>query len=138
MSQVSIDGCLGEEFKVIKGLRQGCVLSLVLFSLYINSLVTELKDRECGVVCGEIMVPSLLFADDTALLAESADDMRKSLQCLQSWCEKWSVEINVEKSVVMHMRKEGLISVLINSELVTRFFHGYLLTSTWAAWWVTV
>ena len=39
------------------------------------------------------MVPGLLFADDRALLAESADDMRKSLQCLQSWCEKWSVEM---------------------------------------------
>ena len=108
VSQVRIGGCLGEEFEVVKGLRQGCVLSPVLFSLYINSLVTELKDRECGVVCGEIMVPGLLFADDTALLAESADDMRKSLQCLQSWCEKWSVEINVEKSAVMHMRKSGI------------------------------
>ena len=72
----------------IKGLRQGCVLSPVLFSLYINSLVTELKDRECGVVCGDVMVPGLLFADDTALLTESADNMRKSFQCLQSWCEK--------------------------------------------------
>ena len=60
------------------------------------------------MVCGKIMVPGLLFADDTALLAESADDMRKSLQCLQSWCEKWSVEINVEKSAVMHMRKRGI------------------------------
>ena len=64
---------------------------------YIKSLVSELKERECGVVCGEIMVPGLLFADDTVLLAESADDMRKSLQCLQRWCEKWSVEINVKK-----------------------------------------
>ena len=52
MSQVRIDGCLGEEFEVVKGLRQGCVLSPVLFSLHINSLVTEYKDRECGVVCG--------------------------------------------------------------------------------------
>ena len=34
------------------------------------------------------MVPGLLFADDTALLTESADNTRKSFQCLQSWCEK--------------------------------------------------
>ena len=39
----------------------------------------------------------------THLLAENADDM--SLQCLQSWCEKWSVEMNVEKSAVMHEKK---------------------------------
>ena len=56
--------------------------------MYIKSLVTELKERECGMVCVEIMAPGLLFADDTALLAESADDVRKSFQCLQKWCEK--------------------------------------------------
>ena len=40
-------------------------------------------------------------------LAENAEDMRRSLQCLQSWCsEEWSVEINVEKSAMMHMRKK--------------------------------
>ena len=49
---------------------------------------------------------SLLFADDTVLLAENAEDMRRSLQCLQFWCEEWSVEINVEKSAMMHMRKK--------------------------------
>lgn len=52
-------------------------LSSILFFLYIHQQV----ERECGVGCGEIIVPGLLFADDTALLAdrESADDMRKSL-----------------------------------------------------------
>ena len=34
--------------------------------------------------------------------------MRRSLQCLQAWCERWSVEINVMKSAVMHMRKRGV------------------------------
>ena len=53
------------------------------------------------------MVSSLLFVDDMALLAENAEDMKRSLQCLQAWCEKWSVEINAEKSVMMHMRKRG-------------------------------
>ena len=105
--QVRIDDRLGEEFAVTKGLRQGCVLSPLLFSLYINSLVSELKSRDCGILCGGRMVSSLLFADDTALLAENAEDMKRSLQCLQAWCEKWFVEINAEKSAMMHMRKRG-------------------------------
>ena len=65
-----------------------CYLQFSFPCMYIKSLVTELKERECGMVCVEIMVPGLLFADDTALLAESADDMRKNFQCLQKWCEK--------------------------------------------------
>ena len=76
------------------------------FSLYINRLVSELKRRDCGVVCGGMLVSSLLFVDDTVFLAENAEDMRRSLQCLQSWCEEWSMEINVEKSDMMYMRKK--------------------------------
>ena len=55
------------------------------------------------------MVSSLLFVDDTDLLAENAEDMKRSLQCLQTWCEKWSVKINMEKSAMMHMRKRGAV-----------------------------
>ena len=51
-----------------------------------------------------MLVSSVLFADDTVLLAESAEDMRRSPQYLQHWCEEWSMEINGEKSALMHMR----------------------------------
>ena len=74
-----IENRLGEDFVVTKGRLQGCVLSPVLFSLYINSLVSELKGGGCGVWCGEVSVPSLLLADDTSLMAESDEEMRKSL-----------------------------------------------------------
>ena len=117
VSQVRINDQLGEEFAVTRGLRQGCVLSPLLFSLYINSLVSELKHRDCGVRCGGMLVSSLLFADDTVLLAESAEDMKRSLQCLQSWCEEWSVEINVEKSAMMHMRKRRVNRCSVTFEI---------------------
>ena len=54
--------------------------------------------------CGGVLVSSVLFANDTVLLAESAEDMKRSLQCLQPWCEEWSVELNGEKSALMHMK----------------------------------
>ena len=45
VAQVRIYDRLGEEFAVTKGLnlRQGCVPSPLLLSLYINSLVSKLK-----------------------------------------------------------------------------------------------
>ena len=71
------------------GLCQGCVLSPLLISLYINSLASELKRRDCVVLCDGMWVSSLLFADDTVLLTKSSEGVRRSLQCLQSWCEEW-------------------------------------------------
>ena len=79
MSQVRVNDRPGEEFAVTRDLCQGFVLSPLLFSLYINNLVSELKPRDCGVLCSGMWVAILLFADDTVLLAESAEDMRRSL-----------------------------------------------------------
>ena len=55
--RVKVNGQASEEFEVNTGLRQGCVLSLLLFSLYINSTVKRLKEEKCGVECGGETVP---------------------------------------------------------------------------------
>ena len=59
------------------GLRQGCVLSPLLFSLYINSLVEQLKSTRCGIECAGEIISGLLFADDTPLLAPDGQGSRR-------------------------------------------------------------
>ena len=56
----------GESFDVhvVKGLRQGCVLSPVLFFLYINVLVDRLREAGIGVECRGLRIPALLYSDD--------------------------------------------------------------------------
>ena len=66
--RVKVQDRLSEEFGVAMVLRQGCVLSALLFSLYINGVVTRLHNGKCGVQCGGDMVLGLLFADDTSLV----------------------------------------------------------------------
>ena len=106
--RVRVEDRLSEAFTINTGLRQGCVLSPTLFSLYINSVVTTLKGKGYGLQCGSDTIPGLLFADDTALLAHDEDSLRKSLNCLVEWCEEWGVGINVSKCGIMHMRKKDL------------------------------
>ena len=73
--------------------------------IYINGLIKELRQQQCGVQFGSETFPGLLFADDTALVAPNTDGLTKSLNILVKWCEQWGVLINVEKSGIMHVRR---------------------------------
>ena len=105
---VKVDNKQSDEFLVTSGLRQGCVLSPLLFSLYINALVDTLKKHDCGVQCGNDIIPGLLFADDTALLAPDEEGLIRSLNCMVQWCAEWGVKINVAKCGIMHVRKKSV------------------------------
>ena len=111
-SDMSCEVKVGEErsepFGVSCGLRQGCILSPLLFSLYVNSLVFRLKEAEVGVKCGSQSISVLLYADDAVILAEDEKSMRRGLETLAKWCREWAVEINAEKCGVMHMRRKGV------------------------------
>ena len=65
-----------------------------------------MHDEKCGVQCGGDMIPGLLFADETSLVASDKEGLEKSLDVLVKWCEEWGVKINVGKSGIMHMRKK--------------------------------
>ena len=58
--RVKVDNKQSDEFSVTSGLTQGCVLSPLLFSLYINALVDTLKKHDCGIQCGNDVIPGLL------------------------------------------------------------------------------
>ena len=93
---------------------------MCLLSLYINDVVTTMKEKGYGLQCGSDTIPRLPFADDTALVAHDENSLRTSLNCLVEWCEEWGVGINVSKCGIMHMRKNGVersnMSCSINGE----------------------
>ena len=78
------------------GLRQGCILSPLLVSLFINSVVTRLKEVEVGAKCGGKLISVLLYADDAVIFAEDEKSMRLGLDVLMGWCREWSLEVNGE------------------------------------------
>ena len=71
--EVKVGDMVSESFNVMKGLRQGCVLSPVLFSLYINSLVEKLRGAGVGIECRGQRIPALLYADDMVILADDEE-----------------------------------------------------------------
>ena len=48
-------------FEIQNGVKQGCILSPTLFSMFINDLVEDINTAGLGVHCKENIISSLLF-----------------------------------------------------------------------------
>ena len=73
------NGAVSEPFRVSNGVRQGGVLSPVLFSVYINGLLCTLQESRVGCHLGCDFVGGVCYADDIALLAPSPSALRMML-----------------------------------------------------------
>jgi hypothetical protein len=43
----------------------------------------------------------MLYADDTILLAESAEDLHVQLNAFGEYCDDWKMQVNVNKTKIM-------------------------------------
>ena len=103
-SAVDVNGFVTPFFNTDFGVKQGDCISPTLFGVFINDLVKDLKDYECGVDIDGIRRPCLLYADDIALIAESETDLQNMLTILHNWCKKWRMRVNINKSKIVHYR----------------------------------
>jgi hypothetical protein len=100
---VRVGGKVEEWYEEFVGVREGCVLSPILFALYINGLAEELNAEGCGVMIGGKRMSCLMFADDIVLLADSKEALQTSLDVAWKYSRKWRFEYNFgkDKSEVM-------------------------------------
>ena len=77
--QVSWAGILSSSFNAVNGVKQGGVLSPVLFCIYIDSLLTKLSESGIGCYMDDNFLGALGYADDIILIDPSPSAMCKLL-----------------------------------------------------------
>ena len=102
---VRIHDTISAWFKLEVGVQQGAPLSLWLYELYINELLTLLKNTECGAKFFDINITCPTYADDIALLATSPGKLQALIDVAHSYCKKWRYTFNAQKSEVICFSK---------------------------------
>lgn len=113
ISCVRINGEYTEFFDCPQGVRQGCVLSPSLFSLFINQLANQISEagrHGIQLLPGLMELFLLLFADDVALLSTTIFGLQNQLNSLKLCCESLKLNVNKDKTKVMVFRKGGYLS----------------------------
>ena len=68
-------------FLIGKGGRQGCILSACLFNLYAEYIMRNggLEESQAEIKIARRNINKLRYADDTTLMAESEEELKKPL-----------------------------------------------------------
>jgi hypothetical protein len=73
-SCVKVNGNFTDWFDVKFGLKQGCILLPLLFNIFINNLVGEVKKLDIGININGEKIGILLYANDVAFVCEHEND----------------------------------------------------------------
>ena len=109
---VRIGDRLTEFFDCPAGLRQGCILSPMLFSLFINEIASSVEQQGMHgiqLLPGLVEIFLLLFADDIVLISDTPRGLQNQLDVLSSACKDLFLHINTDKTKVMVFRKGGFL-----------------------------
>ena len=98
------------------GLKQGGVLSPLLFNLYIDH-IKDIFNESCDpITLLNEPLSHMLYADDLVLLSTSESGLKNCLSKLGEFCEKWQLELNISKSKVLIFNPSGRITKGISFE----------------------
>ena len=106
---ICTDNSLTEPFKIDQGVKQGCILSPLLFNIFISDLS---KSLDKGVnnpvnIGGLKTLNSIIWADDLLILSESENGMNNMLKNLEEYTKANLIQINLDKTKCMIFNKTG-------------------------------
>ena len=90
-------------FQIGKGVLQDCLLLPCLFNFYAEYIMRNagLEEAQAGIKIAGRNISHLRYADDTTLMAESKEELKKSLMKVKEESEKTGLKLNIQKMKIM-------------------------------------
>ena len=90
-------------FQIVKGVRQGRILSLCLFNFYAEYIMRNdwLEEAQAGIKIAGRNINNLRYADHSTLMAESEEELKSLLMKVKDESEKVGLKLNIQKTKLM-------------------------------------
>ena len=100
---------VSETFTVNQGVKQGCILSPLLFNIFISDLQDklDLENNEPVEIAPNILCSCMIWADDLLMLSRSEEGLQTMLDNLHTFSESNGLSANIDKTKVMIFNKSG-------------------------------
>ena len=92
----------------VKEIKQGGVLSPILFTVYLDSLIKTLKQRNIGCKIGNKFLGVFGYADDLTLLCPTLSGLQEMLNVCEDFAKDYNILFNPSKSKLMYFGKNNL------------------------------
>ena len=137
-AHVSYGNAQSKDFAVSTGVKQGCVLAPTLFSLYLTAMLeVAFRSTQEGVYIQtrhnadlfnvshfkaktkteHILVQEMLFADDSAIVAHTAEEIQALVDRFESAARSFSLTINIKKTECLYQPSKLVVPPPMPSDI---------------------
>ena len=95
-----MEPCHSTSFHIYQGVRQGAILSPLLYSIFVDELL-DLTTSGLGVTIVTMYCGTPMYVDGLPLVADSPEELRAMLNIMHTYAGEWPYNLNADKSFVL-------------------------------------
>ena len=105
------NGAYSYTFNISNGEKQGGVLSLLLFYIYLEKLLLKLEAQGLGCHRNGMFVGAFIYADDITILAPTSTSLNKILDTCKQYSDDINLKFNASKTKCMYFDYTGSTNI---------------------------